>query len=55
MCDRCGHDRTHHDHYRPGSDCAIWRCECPEYLQPASVAVAWGRRLTAFWRVKDAA
>jgi len=29
MACRCGHDKKAHEHYRPGSDCAL--CNCPRY------------------------
>ena len=25
----CGHGRSVHEHYRPGTDCAL--CDCPTY------------------------
>ena len=25
----CGHEQAAHEHYRPGSDCAL--CDCPKY------------------------
>lgn len=25
----CGHAQAAHEHYRPGSDCAL--CDCPKY------------------------
>lgn len=31
MC-RCGHDRDHHQHYRPGTDCGTCgHAVCPRY------------------------
>jgi hypothetical protein len=47
MCERCGHDRTLHEHYRQGLDCAARRCGCPGYLQPARAMGVWGRWLIA--------
>ena len=33
-CCRCGHDRTAHEHYRPGRDCAL--CGCGKFRRARS-------------------
>ncbi|WP_211770117.1 hypothetical protein [Kutzneria sp. CA-103260] len=41
----CGHARAAHEHYRPGSDCAL--CDCPRFRDSDAPAglVARLRRL----------
>lgn len=38
---RCGHDRESHQHYRPGSDCAL--CECQRWSPPTWLSRLLGR------------
>ncbi|PYY54560.1 hypothetical protein DEJ17_14265 [Curtobacterium sp. MCSS17_011] len=29
LCGTCGHQQAAHEHYRPGTDCAL--CDCPKF------------------------
>jgi hypothetical protein len=35
---RCGHEMTAHQHYRPGTDCAL--CDCSNWLMSLSAAAS---------------
>jgi hypothetical protein len=37
----CGHSKQAHQHYRPGTDCAM--CSCPRYTGPLSRLLPWRR------------
>lgn len=36
---KCGHDRSAHEHYRGGTDCAL--CECNRFRGPDPLRAAW--------------
>ena len=37
---RCGHGRPEHRHYRPGSDCAGYGCDCRRFRRSLVLVVA---------------
>ncbi|MFC0548836.1 hypothetical protein [Kutzneria chonburiensis] len=37
----CGHAAAAHEHYRPGSDCAL--CDCPRFRDPEQPTSWWAR------------